>query len=71
MNNRELVPPPQDADAPFFDNQAEPTAAMSSQSAARQDAAFLDEVLDMIEGRIVPKGGRFRHARPPKGRGRK
>ncbi|WP_275661950.1 hypothetical protein [Laribacter hongkongensis] len=44
---------------------------MSSQSPIRPDAAFLDEVLGMIEGRIAPKGDRFRHARPLKARGRK
>ncbi|ACO74715.1 hypothetical protein LH426_10065 [Laribacter hongkongensis] len=71
MNNRELVPLPQDADAPSLDDPAEPTASMSSQSPIRPDAAFLDEVLGMIEGRIAPKGDRFRHARPLKARGRK
>ena len=58
-------------DRPLQDATPQPHITPASQSHACPDAAFLDKVLGMIEGRIAPKGGRFRHARPPKGRGRK
>ena len=56
---------------PSQDAAPQPQSAPASQSPTRPDAAFMNEVMGMIEGRIAPKGGRFRHARPPKGRGRK